>query len=198
MDTYQEDWNDLEIYGCKIINNFISEEEEKLLLHKIDNESWDDLSLKRRVQHYGYKYDYKSSTLDSFYYLGKLPDWSDFLVEKWLNILNFIPDQLIVNEYIPGQGISKHIDNIHIFGEYVVSVSLGSDIVMNMSYGTTKKSFLLKARTMLILSKDARWKWAHDIPSRKVDKNITDSLTGNIINLKRGRRVSITFRKVKM
>jgi alkylated DNA repair dioxygenase AlkB len=40
------------------------------------------------------------------------------------------PDQLIVNEYIPGQGIGDHVDHTKLFGQEVVSISLLSDVVM--------------------------------------------------------------------
>ncbi len=39
-------------------------------------------------------------------------------------------DQLIVNEYQPGQGISPHIDNKTLFSDIIVSLSLGSNAVM--------------------------------------------------------------------
>lgn len=39
-------------------------------------------------------------------------------------------DQLIINEYTPGQGINPHIDNPTLFSSPIVSLSLGSDCVM--------------------------------------------------------------------
>jgi alkylated DNA repair dioxygenase AlkB len=39
----------------------------------------------------------------------------------------------VVNEYEPGQGIAKHIDKAELFESPIVSLSLGSDIVMEMS-----------------------------------------------------------------
>lgn len=39
-------------------------------------------------------------------------------------------DQLIVNEYEPGQGINPHIDNIKLFKSDIASLSLGSDCIM--------------------------------------------------------------------
>ena len=40
---------------------------------------------------------------------------------------------MIVNEYEPGQGISPHIDNVKLFDAVVVSVSLGSECVMQFT-----------------------------------------------------------------
>lgn len=39
-------------------------------------------------------------------------------------------DQLIINEYQPGQGINPHIDNVKLFAEPIVSLSLGSECIM--------------------------------------------------------------------
>jgi alkylated DNA repair dioxygenase AlkB len=44
-------------------------------------------------------------------------------------------DQLIINEYMPGQGINKHVDRIDIFENYICSLSLGSDCVMTFAKG---------------------------------------------------------------
>lgn len=37
---------------------------------------------------------------------------------------------MIINEYEPGQGISPHIDNINLFKDIIVSLSLSSDCIM--------------------------------------------------------------------
>lgn len=44
--------------GLKYVTGFLSREEQKGLLEEIDKYPWSN-ELKRRVQHYGYKYDYK-------------------------------------------------------------------------------------------------------------------------------------------
>lgn len=36
-----------------------------------------------------------------------------------------IPDQVIINEYQPGQSIAPHIDSVPCFGETIASLSLG-------------------------------------------------------------------------
>jgi len=43
----------------------------------------------------------------------------------------YVFDMVIVNEYEPGQGIASHIDNAKLFDHIIVSLSLGSDVVMN-------------------------------------------------------------------
>jgi hypothetical protein len=52
----------VEMAGLMYEENFVSPEEEKELLEHIDRGQW-LFDLKRRVQHFGYKYDYKYDRL---------------------------------------------------------------------------------------------------------------------------------------
>ncbi len=91
------------IPGLKYISEYISSEQERELADLIDSMPWNS-ELKRRTQHYGYKYDYKSKSIDPSYYLGKIPNWLDSLRNNLCNdgIFNAKPDQVIINEYMPG------------------------------------------------------------------------------------------------
>jgi len=179
------------IHGLTHIEEFISREEEQDLLVALDNEEW-LTSLKRRVQHYGYKYDYKARYVDSSLYLGSLPEWSSEVLAR-LHSKEFIPetfDQLIVNEYEPGQGVSAHIDCVPCFKETIVSLSVGSQAEMVFTHKELgKKTILLNPRSVVILQKDARYNWTHSIPNRK-----SDLVNGS--RVQRSRRVSLTFRQV--
>lgn len=181
------------INGLELHFNFISIDEEKQLLRNIDNNVWlSDLA--RRVQHFGYKYDYRARKIDNSFFLGELPNWLNELAIKLYNkkLIEFIPDQAIINEYEPGQGIASHIDCEPCFGDTIISLSLGSTCVMNFSREVTslvKTSILLEPRCLMIMKKESRYDWFHGIPARKSDK-----FNDNVI--KRQRRVSITFRKV--
>jgi alkylated DNA repair dioxygenase AlkB len=107
------------------------------------------------------------------------------------NIISELPDQVIVNEYQPGQGISSHIDCVPCFTDTIISLSLGSACVMNFTGVPTgeKIPVLLEPRSIVVLKDDARYKWTHSIPARKVDHFYGQTIT-------RERRVSLTFRKV--
>ena len=177
------------ILGLQYIPDYISIEQERQLINIIDTQNW-LTDLKRRVQHYGYKYDYTAKKITNDHYIGAIPDWLLPLCKRLLVEHVFIspPDQVIINEYLPGQGISPHIDCIPCFGEVVCSLSLLSPCVMDFIQ-KEKISRLLEARSLLILSGPSRYHWKHGIAARKFD--IYD---GNKII--RQRRVSITFRKV--
>jgi len=178
--------------GLQYIENFISSQEESMLIDVIDKQNW-LLDLKRRVQHYGYKYNYKSRKIDYSMYLGTLPDWMDFMIERLLfkGILEYSPNQAIINEYLPGQGITPHIDCQSCFEDTIISLSLNSSCMMNFesSINNEKQSFLLAPRSLIVLKNEARYKWKHGIASRKSDQ-------WNNQKLLRDRRISITFRNV--
>ena len=59
--------------GLQYIPGFIDEPYEAELLAAIDAQPWLG-DLKRRVQHYGYRYDYKNRRVDPSMVLGPLPD----------------------------------------------------------------------------------------------------------------------------
>lgn len=179
-----------DIDGLRYIPNFISESEHDMLLLSIDAQPW-LTDLKRRVQHYGYKYDYKARNILTDSYLGELPIWLSDLQARLYSerVFKQKPDQAIINEYLPAQGISAHIDCVSCFDDVIASLSLGSDCVMQLSNSEQKQDVYLEKRSLIILSGEARYKWQHAIPARK-----SDIIEG--IKLERQRRVSVTFRKV--
>lgn len=183
------------VEGLQIYFDFISDLEEKELITKIDSNEW-LFDLKRKVQHYGYKYNYRSRRIDNSFYIGSIPNWMNFLIKRLneKNIIDFIPDQAIVNEYIDDQGIAPHIDCESCFGETVISISLSGSCVINFERILNSKNkipFFLEQRTLLVMTGESRFNWYHGIPCRKCDDF-------NGAKLRRGRRISITFRKVKL
>jgi alkylated DNA repair dioxygenase AlkB len=179
------------IPGLLLIKNFLTDVEEKNLIKEINSRPW-LLSLKRRTQHYGYKYDYTSRNTSE--YLGELPNFMDFVIERMIDekLFESRPDQCIANEYEPGQGISPHIDVAKIFGNEVASISLGSDIIMDFyDSQNAKTSILLPRKSLLLLKDEARYQWKHGIAERKKDQ------LENKMTLFRKKRISLTFRTVK-
>jgi alkylated DNA repair dioxygenase AlkB len=172
--------------GLLRINNFITKEQEIALLEAIDKEKWNE-SLKRRTQHYGFVYNYGSKEVVST--TDPIPSWCESIIDKLMRNKVFFerPDQVIVNEYLPGQGIHPHVDDIHSFDNVVCSLSLGSSIVLDMinDNNNDKNEIWLPQRSLVVLRDDARYKWKHGIAARKTDHHI-----------KRKRRVSLTFRKM--
>lgn len=178
------------LYYCEDIIDIKTEND---LINKINNESWlSDLT--RRVQHYGYKYDYKKRRIDRNDYLGELPIWTTDVEKKLFNLINEsniqLPynkfDQLIINEYKSNQGISAHVDCVPCFEDGIASLTIGCSGIMTFSNGTETHDVLLKRRSIVLLTNESRYKWTHSILPSK-NKIFTNS----------NPRISLTFRKVK-
>jgi alkylated DNA repair dioxygenase AlkB len=182
-----------EIKGLRYVRNFITKQEHDYLLQQIDASVWLD-DLKRRVQHYGYKYDYKRRNIDLSMKIGELPSWALQVANKMYaeGLINYLPDQVIINEYQVGQGISPHIDCEPCFEDTIISLSLGSTCVMDFVHKDDKDQKLhklLEPCSLIILQDEVRYNWFHGIKPNK-----TDNYNGR--KIVRQRRVSLTFRKV--
>ena len=181
-----------DVRGLQYICEFIDQETHDQLLTKIDRQPW-LTELKRRVQHYGYRYDYKSRAVNYSMRIGELPDWAQAVAGQLVDRCLFpvMPDQVIVNEYEPGQGIKDHVDCEPCFTDTVASLSLGSKCVMHFTEKDTRRvvPVLLEPRSLVVLTGPARYEWTHGIPPRKSDEIRADCF-------RRSRRVSLTFRQV--
>ena len=183
---------DLGIEGLCLENEFLTEEEEAKLMHVLNNTAWDKTEIKRRTMHFGKRYSYKNKNLNGEE-VPPIPEWAEFIVDRLMErqLLNERPDQLIVNEYLPGQGIGSHVDSPASFEDGVVSISLNSTYLMEFDLEDKdnrkpKIELKLPRRSALCLHGEARYKWRHGIAARKNDHGVA-----------RGRRISLTFRKVK-
>jgi alkylated DNA repair dioxygenase AlkB len=181
------------IKGLSLVEDFISTEDQQILVKWIDDQPW-LTDLKRRVQHYGYRYDYRARTIDYSMYLGPLPVLlqAPTIRMKEKGLIDFLPDQAIINEYKPGQGIAEHIDCEPCFGDTIVSLSLLSPCVMtfrSVAQQNISAELLLLPTALLVMQGEARYHYTHGIPSRKKDYF-------NDTTVLRERRISITYRKI--
>jgi len=193
-DTLPSAERSVDIPGIDVIENFVTEEEEKQLLDTIDNQSWSRLA-NRRVQHYGYEFLYGLNTINKDNKIGELPEWVQPVNERLTTTDEFknsgTMDQLTINEYYPGGGIPPHVDTHSPFEETIASLSLGSGIVISFkAMDGEEKHLYLPPRSMLLMSGEGRYAWQHKIATRKVDK-----IDGRM--LARTRRLSLTFRRIK-
>lgn len=176
--------------GLRYLQNAVSEDVAGALVREIDAAVW-QTDLKRRVQHYGYRYDYKARRARKEDYLGPLPPCFRRVAQGLVaqGYFTSLPDQVIVNEYQPGQGISPHIDCQPCFGDTIASLSLLSACVMQFAHPITSRrlDLTLAASSLLVLSAEARYGWTHAIAARK-----TDVISGQ--RVARSRRISLTFR----
>nr|AKM76732.1 RNA-binding (RRM/RBD/RNP motifs) family protein [Monsonia marlothii] len=209
------------IPGLYLLLDFVTPQEEQELLAAVDARPWISLA-KRRVQHYGYKFCYQTRNVDTKQHLGELPSFVAPVLEKISSFPNLNDaanvslDQLTVNEYPPGVGLSPHIDTHSAFEGLIFSLSLagpclmefrryaqgawfpkaGSSVDMDAenpdnSSNFSRKAIYLPPRSMLLLSEEARYAWHHYIPHHKIDM-----VNDNVIK-RSSRRVSFTLRKVR-
>jgi alkylated DNA repair dioxygenase AlkB len=178
--------------GATILHDFADELAQSQLIDYIDAGAWQH-DLRRRVQHYGYRYDYAARRVQAEMWLGVMPAWLQAWCERLCaeGIFPTIPDQVIINEYQAGQGIAPHIDCIPCFGEVIASLSLGSAYMMDFTHteSEAKRSVMLPVGSLLVLKGDARYTWKHAIAPRKSDMWQGDKHI-------RTRRLSLTFRSV--
>jgi alkylated DNA repair dioxygenase AlkB len=177
--------------GLYLYPDFISKEMEDELLKEIERQTW-MVDYSRRLQYYGFR-----NELEEPFQLIKIPlkiperifELSQQITSQGL--LDIQPDQVIINEYIPGEGIRPHKDRNY-YENQICGVNLGSGCVMRFIKGKNIETVDIEIprRSLYIMQDDARSKFTHGIPPRK-----KDNINGIII--KRDRRVSITYRKVK-
>ena len=184
-----------EISGLHYIPGFLTRTQQDDALGHISDSDW-MYDLERRVQHYGWRYDYRAKTIAKDMCIGPLPPWLDNIAQRLYHeteLFDDVPDQAIVNEYEAGQGIAMHIDR-QCFGKAIATISLGDDWMMDFRpLGGTKeetKQILLEEGSALVLVGEARDRWLHGISRRKRERY------GNGDWRDRRRRVSLTFRTV--
>jgi hypothetical protein len=101
-------------------------------------------------------------------------------------------DQITINCYPPGAGISRHVDAHAAFEDVILSITVGSSAVMIFRDPERLRAeeVLLLPRSVLVMSGPARYCWTHGIAKRKVDMY-------QGVPHRRGLRYSITCRSAK-
>jgi alkylated DNA repair dioxygenase AlkB len=156
------------IAGLAYVADYLDQATHDQLLSAVDEHPW-QATVDHQVQVYGYQYNHR---VREAYRIGELPAWSTTLALRLHQdgLMASIPNQLVANDYQPGAGIFDHIDQA-VFGDVVISVSLGSTCLMCFTPvdGGPSHELLLKPRSLLALSGEARWRWKHGSPGRLSD-----------------------------
>lgn len=163
------------------IPNFITTEEEEKLLQSVANApkpKWTQLS-NRRLQNWGGHPHAKGMVPE------KIPQWLDSYLSKLgsMNIFDGkIPNHVLVNEYLPGQGIMPHLDG-PIFYPTISTITLGSHTVLDFYKQLDDvedssaapfssryvSSFLLERRSLVCFKEDMYSVYMHGIDDLKED-----------------------------
>lgn len=172
--------------GLEIYLDALLPEEEQEIVEWLDSNEWSD-KLKRRTQHFGYEYNYKTRQV------LKLDDDMPEIISSLVDTDYF--NSCIVNEYERNQGISAHKD-APVFGEEIIIFSLLEDTVMDFTCSLESQPFVvpvhLPRRSMIKMSGPARHEWLHSISSK-----VTYTVNGKKYTKPQDyRRISLTFRRV--
>lgn len=185
------------VAGLRYVPEFITTEEEDAMVRSLEQLDWNN-PLPRRTHHFGYKYDFtaRGGAAEEHHRLvpsEPFPDWLRQLAARLCEsgAMLHAPDQVIVNEYKPGQGLGFHIDHTQSFDSCVVSLTLQSGCTMDFKHKDSKHQtqVYLERRSLLVLEGDARYEWMHAVARRAED------VVGDTV-IPRGTRLSLTFRRV--
>lgn len=188
------------------IPNFITPEEESNILKNVyaaPKPKWTCLS-HRRLQDYGGVPHEKGMITEP------IPAWLSKHMEKIDNLNVFDgkkSNQVLVNEYLPNQGIMPHTDG-PLFHPTVTTISCGSHTILNFLENNEHREnicTLLLERCSLVIIKNLMYSmYLHSI--KEVDFDIIDEGCVNLPNcakryfvgnkLKRDTRISLTIRNV--
>ena len=160
-------------HGAVLVRDFVTPAEEARLLLRIAEAPW-LTELRRRVQHYGFRYGYGGAGAREP--APAFPRWARVMAERLrAHFGGELPVQCIVNEYRPGQGIGMHADHRD-FGPVVASLSLGADWPMRFRARSGHpyaagalpgdEVAVLPRRSVLVLSGAARRRFMHGIDRR--------------------------------
>ncbi|XP_053961144.1 alpha-ketoglutarate-dependent dioxygenase alkB homolog 6 [Anastrepha ludens] len=215
------DLSDFQVRMCPptaiYIPNFITSEDEQRIFSQIDRApkpKWTQL-LNRRLINYG-GIPHPNGMLAE-----RIPEWLQVYVDK-INNLNIFESKkanhVLINEYLPGQGIMPHTDG-PLFYPVISTITSGSHTVLDFierekdasnnlhSLGFARKvifKILLEPRSLLILKDSLYTDYLHSINEVKQDVlcdrifNYKSCETVHKIGdiLQRGTRISLTIRYV--
>ncbi|XP_011863089.1 PREDICTED: alpha-ketoglutarate-dependent dioxygenase alkB homolog 6 isoform X2 [Vollenhovia emeryi] len=191
--------------------NFITEEEERQIVRCVNSApqpKWTQLS-HRRLQNWGGIPHPKGMIAEG------IPDWLQRYIDKVAALNAFeegaLPNHVLINEYLPGQGIMAHSDG-PLFHPVVTTITCGSHTLLDFyrrleatEQPKLEFSLLLERRSLLVLWRDLYHNYMHSIAERDAD-NITECSIKNLHmcaekfpeggTIKRGTRLSLTIRHV--
>ncbi|XP_070048014.1 alkylated DNA repair protein ALKBH8 homolog isoform X3 [Nicotiana tomentosiformis] len=208
--------------GTRVIVSYHEEKSAESALKTLNRRACPELGGRSLHIQYSVHSVCQTRNVNTNQYLGELPLFLSPILEKMslFQKLGYaetvLLDQLTVNEYPPGVGLSPHIDTHSAFEDLIFSLSLAGPCIMEFRKYSTgvwltspdtlsdeeaqnsdksskflRRAIYLPPRSILLLSGEARYAWHHYIPHHKVD-------VVNDTRIRRAsRRVSFTLRKIR-
>jgi len=169
--------------GFSYVPDFIGAEQQSQLIDFLrQSDAWEN-QYRRKILHFGYDYTYVHGQVTKQTFLGPLPPLVETLVDKIMSDGLSVgrPNMCLVCMYLEGEGVGMHIDRADLFGDTVLSLSLGRSEILTMSPipllpssgftgndpVTSKITFPVAPGSIYALSGPARYSWKHGIKSKK-------------------------------
>lgn len=142
----------------KVVSNFITLEEEKIILSHIKPTNYNLGVARNNIIRYGSSVPYKGMVV------GPIPLWMEkFCLRVMDNGFSaFIPDSVTINEYHKGQAIDWHIDSPS-SGPVINVLSLSTKALMGLKKDDEEELHILQPRSLLHLEGEHRTDWKHCI-----------------------------------
>ena len=145
---------DLSKIGMSLITDFVSVEEEIVLLQNIEKKNKKNTKGRNSIKRYGSSLPYPGNIVSK-----EIPEFLKFLIARLPDIN---PNSVTVNEYLEGQKIPFHIDSPG-SGPIIASLSLMNPAAMVFKLDDQEESVSLPARSLIKIQGEARQKWKHSI-----------------------------------
>jgi alkylated DNA repair protein alkB family protein 6 len=189
------------IDSCYYIPDFITKEEEDLLVLHIYtcSSKWTQLK-RRRLQNWGGIPNPKGMVQEP------LPPFLATISEKLVttNVFHVAPNHVLLNEYLAGQGIMSHKDG-PLYYPKVAILSLSGPAMIDFRpdlRAPPSMSLLLQPRSLFIFTDEAYKSYFHGIEEREQDTvtNVVANAMAAVVSVgdqvERGTRLSLTIRIV--
>lgn len=162
---------DIRVEGITLLLEFVSPEEEQMLLTEMEKCPWKLSQSGRLKQDYGPKANFKKRRVKMSTFDG-LPAYSEFLVRRVSTATSalerFRAAEMCNLKYEPTRGscIDAHIDDLWLWGDQFVILSLQSCTILtftNPKHPHIEVHIPLPRRSLLVASGEARHVWLHAI-----------------------------------
>lgn len=191
--------------GLRYYDRFITQQTERQLLADLHSHprQWKNLN-NRTLQNWGGLPHIKGMLVTP------LPSFLDSICEQLVSHSVFPsaapPNHVLVNRYLPSQGIDRHVDG-PAYKPLAAIISLQSPIVMDfytisaeaLSCDTPTASLILRPRSLLIIADDVYHNFYHAIAQRDadvLDRSVINCQAGESgQTLQRRERISLTIRR---
>jgi alkylated DNA repair dioxygenase AlkB len=189
--------------GLFYVQNIIEPDFAAEIIEYLNKQEWKGISAStngRKVQQYGYEYNYTTRQDSNYKKIQDIPeillilkniaiDTIDRIDQKIFNLETIHKlNQCIINKYEPTQGISAHIDK-ETFGPVIACFSLGSGTTIKFTRTLNGQKVIVnkyvEPNSIYIMTGDSRYEWKHEINPRLADDKV-----------RRTTRISVTFRSV--